>query len=156
MGNKQNKTKNSWLCGLSTTKERQTRNYTHTHTHIHGGFPGGTSGKELATQCWRCKKHAFDPWVRKIPWRRAWQPTPVFSPGESRGQRNLAGSLQCHKELDTIELTERARMHTHTHTEVMERPPFCNSGLSLKGFPMDRGAWRAAVYSITKSWTRLN
>jgi len=35
----------------------------------------------------RCE---FDPWVRKIPWRRAWQPTPVL-PGESHGQRSLAG-----------------------------------------------------------------
>ena len=33
----------------------------------------------------------FDPWVRKIPWRRAWQPTPVLLPGESHGQRSLAG-----------------------------------------------------------------
>ena len=33
----------------------------------------------------------FDPWVRKILWRRAWQPTPVFLPGESHGQRSLAG-----------------------------------------------------------------
>ena len=33
----------------------------------------------------------FDPWVRKIPWRRAWQPTPVFFPGESHGQRSLDG-----------------------------------------------------------------
>ena len=32
----------------------------------------------------------FDPWVQKIPWRRAWQPTPVFFPGESHGQRSLA------------------------------------------------------------------
>ena len=33
----------------------------------------------------------FDPWVRKISWRRAWQPTPVFLPGESHGYRSLAG-----------------------------------------------------------------
>ena len=33
----------------------------------------------------------FHPWVRKIPWRRAWQPTPVFLPGESHGQRSLVG-----------------------------------------------------------------
>ena len=32
-----------------------------------------------------------NPWVGKIPWRRAWQPTPVFLPGESHGQRSLAG-----------------------------------------------------------------
>ena len=33
----------------------------------------------------------FDPWVGKIPWRRKWQPTPVFLPGKSHGQRSLAG-----------------------------------------------------------------
>ena len=33
----------------------------------------------------------FDPWVRKMPWRREWQPTPVFLPGESHGQRSLVG-----------------------------------------------------------------
>ena len=33
----------------------------------------------------------FDPWVSKIPWRRKWQPTPVFLPGESHGQRRLEG-----------------------------------------------------------------
>ena len=34
----------------------------------------------------------FDPWVRKIPWRRKWQPTPVLLPGESHGQWSLVGS----------------------------------------------------------------
>jgi len=44
----------------------------------------------------------FDPWVGKIPWQRAWQPTPVFLPGESHGQRSLVGYCPwgC-KELDT-------------------------------------------------------
>ena len=37
------------------------------------------------------KRPRFDPWVKKTPWRRKWQPTPVFLPGESLGQRNLAG-----------------------------------------------------------------
>ena len=37
------------------------------------------------------KRRRFDPWVRKIPWRRAWQPTPVFLPEESHGQRSLVG-----------------------------------------------------------------
>jgi len=54
-------------------------------------FPGGASGKEPPCQCRRCKRHGFYPWVRKIPWRRAWQPTPVFLPGESHGQRSLVG-----------------------------------------------------------------
>jgi len=39
----------------------------------------------------RLKRHRFDPWVRKIPWKRALQPTTVFLPGESHGQRSLAG-----------------------------------------------------------------
>ena len=50
-------------------------------------------GKELACQCRKHKKHGFDPWVRKIPWRRAWQPTPVFLPGESP-QTEEPGRLQ--------------------------------------------------------------
>ena len=51
----------------------------------------GTSGKEPACQCRRLKKRKFDPWLRKTPWRRAWQPTPVFLTEESRGPRSLAG-----------------------------------------------------------------
>ena len=54
--------------------------------------------------------------VRKIPWRRKWQPTPVFLPGESHGQRNLMGyNPWGHKELDTTDRLERAHTHTHTH-----------------------------------------
>ena len=48
--------------------------------------------------------YGFNPWVRKSPWRRKWQPTPVFLPGESYRQRRLAGySPQGHKELDATE-----------------------------------------------------
>ena len=47
---------------------------------------------EPACQWRRPKRHGFCPWVRKIPWRRKWQCTPVFLPGESHGQRSLAGS----------------------------------------------------------------
>ena len=45
--------------------------------------------KNLPANAGRCKRSTFDPWVGKIPWRRAWQPTPVFLPEESRGQRSL-------------------------------------------------------------------
>ena len=49
-------------------------------------------------------KPRFNPWVGKIPWRRKWQPTPVFLPGESHGQRSLVGfSPRGHKESDTTE-----------------------------------------------------
>ena len=53
------------------------------------GLPGGISGKEPTCQCRRCKRQGFDPWVRKIPWRRVWQLTPVFLPGEFHRQRSL-------------------------------------------------------------------
>ena len=50
----------------------------------------------------------FDPWVRKIRWRRAWQPIPVFLPGEPYGQRSLVGySPQHPKEWDTTEAAEQ-------------------------------------------------
>ena len=49
----------------------------------------------------QCRRLGFDPWVRKIPWRRAWQPTPVLLPGKSHGHRSLAGySPWGHKESD--------------------------------------------------------
>ena len=67
------------------------------------GFPDGSSGKEPTCQCRRCKRHGFDPWVRKISWRRAWQPL----------------QYSC-----------------------------------LENF-MVRGAWRAIVHRVVKSWTRL-
>ena len=47
--------------------------------------------KESACQCKRCKGHGFHPWIRKIPWRKKWQPTPVFLPGKFHKQRSLAG-----------------------------------------------------------------
>ena len=65
------------------------------------GFPGCTSGKKPTRQCRRPKRCGFSPWVGKNPWRRAWQPTPVFLPGESHGQRSPWG----HKESDTTDVT---------------------------------------------------
>ena len=55
------------------------------------------------------KNPGFNPWVGKIPWRRKWQPAPVFLPGESHGQRSLAGySPWGHKESD---MTEHSQIH---------------------------------------------
>ena len=53
--------------------------------------PSWCSGKESACQNRREKRHRFNPWVGKIPWRRKWQPTPAFLPGKFHGQRSLAG-----------------------------------------------------------------
>ena len=52
----------------------------------------------------KCGGPWFSPWVGKIPWRRVWQPTPVFLPRESQGQRSLVGySPWGFKESDTTE-----------------------------------------------------
>ena len=60
--------------------------------------------KKILLQCRRCW---FESWVGKIPWRRGWQPTPVFLPGESHGQRSVAGySPWGGKELDMTKVTE--------------------------------------------------
>ena len=47
----------------------------------------------------------FDPWVRKTPWERAWQPTPVFLPGESRGQKSLQATVHRITESGMSEVT---------------------------------------------------
>ena len=49
------------------------------------------SGKESTCQCRKLRGHRFDSWVRKIPWRRKWQPIAVFLPGKSHGQRSVVG-----------------------------------------------------------------
>ena len=53
-------------------------------------LPSGASAKEPSCQCRRHKRLRFNPWVGKIPWRRAWQSTPEFLPGKFHGQRSLA------------------------------------------------------------------
>ena len=53
------------------------------------GFPGGSVVMNLPASARRCNRHGFNPWVWKITLRRKWQPTPVFFPEESYGQRSL-------------------------------------------------------------------
>ena len=75
--------------------------------HIKWSFPGGARGKESASQCRKYRRQAFDLWIGKIPWKKKWQPTPVSLPGESHGQRNLAGySPWGRRELDNTEAPE--------------------------------------------------
>ena len=66
------------------------------------GFPGGSVVKNLPAIARDVKKPRFNLWVGKIPWRKKWQPTPVFLPREFHGQRSLVGySPLTRKELDT-------------------------------------------------------
>ena len=70
----------------------------------------------------------LSPWVRKIPWRRKWQPAPVFSPGKFHGQRKLVDySLWGHKELDTTE-------HTHIKKLVLVYFYIVNISILVKRF----------------------
>ena len=87
-------------------------------------------GKESTCQCRRGK---LNPWVRKIPWRRAWQPIPVFLPGESHGQRSLAGfSPWGHKEPDVTE-----RLNNNSNNSLFGRGGFlCITGYFTASLPV--------------------
>ena len=81
------------------------------------GLPGGSEVKASAYVCLQCRRPVFDSWFGKIPWRRKWQPTPVFLPGESHGQRSLVGcSTWGCKESDMTE-----RLHFHFHFQVTQQ-----------------------------------
>ena len=76
------------------------------------GLPDGTSCKEPGCEYRRQKRDGFNPWVRKILWRREWQSTPIFLPGESQGQRGLVGiSPWDRKQLDTSEVFDSYSVH---------------------------------------------
>ena len=98
---------------------------------------------DSACQCRRC---GFDPWIGKIPWKRKWQLTPVFLPGESHGQRSLAGySPRAHKESTTIE-----PLSTHTHLNSVQshrrfvpqapRAPTAHVGAPTTQYDQERNA----------------
>ena len=83
------------------------------------GFPGGSDGKESTVQ---------DNWVRslvtKIPWRREWLCSPIFLPGKSHGQKNMADySPWDRKESDTVEYV---RAHTHNFGYICDYFPGIN------------------------------
>ena len=79
--------------------------YSHTHTDIYIVSSSGPVVKNLPAMH-ESRIGRSDLWVGKIPWRRAWLPTPVFLPGERHGERRLEGySPWGHKELDTTEVT---------------------------------------------------
>ena len=85
-------------------------------------FPGSSENKP----CLQCQGPGFNPWVRKIPWRRKWQPTPVLLPRKSHGWRSLVGYSPCgHKESD---MTERLHFTSLVLFTLIE---FCSSWVIL-------------------------
>ena len=76
------------------------------------------------------RRHRFDPWVGKILWRREWQPTPVFLPGESHGQRSLDGYSPWGRE------TVRHDLVTTTTTTLGAQVPACHSSMCQYFLPV--------------------
>ena len=92
-------------CSVTRAEKRESFSRPHEWASQVTGSPGGAGGKEPACQCRSPKRCWFNPWVGKIPRRRAC-PTPVFLPRESHGQRSLVGySPRGHKESDMTEAT---------------------------------------------------
>ena len=122
---------------------------------MYWGFPGISNGKESACQGRKHRRHRFDPWVWKTPWRRKWQPTPVFLPKESHGQRSLAGySPWGHKvgyDLVTKHSTARESDYWVPLSSFMQispgapgfpPSPLAHFFLPLAGLRLPIGCWR--------------
>ena len=86
------------------------------------------SGKESDCQFRRRRRQGLGPWVRKIPWRRKWQPTPVFLPGNPMDreawQATVHGITKSGTHLTTC-MPARASAHTHTYTPAKDHKDFC-------------------------------
>ena len=109
---------------------------------------GGSDSKESAC-------NVGDPgsisWDRKIPWRREWQPTPVFLTGKSHGWRSLVGcSAWGLKESDTTQ-----QLHFHFSFSCIGEGNGNPVQYSCLENPRDRGAWWAAIYGVAQGRTRL-
>ena len=146
------------------------------------GFPGGANCKAPACQCRRCKRcHVcrrckrchVHPWVGKIPWRRAWQSTPVFLPGVSHGQRSLVGYIyrvtQSRTWLKWHSIPVLMKGGIPDGTMIKNLPASAEDAGSMPGSgrspgegngnplqnsylgnAMDRGAWQATVHGVAK------
>ena len=117
-------------------------------------FPGGSDGKNV---CLQCGRPGFNPWVRKIPWRRKWQPTPVLLPVKFYGWRSLVGySPWCCRvglsdftslmELCVREETYLKSRHKSSHSTLWQNKSLkykhcVNNGLCLKKY-----IWNSEMY----------
>ena len=107
-------------------------------------------GKESTCQC---RGHGFYPWVRMIPWRRAWQPTAVCLPGESHGLRSLVGySPKDRKDLDTTERVWMLALFTYYCCLLLY------SIICLSPSELNLGRWYPAFFfpfSISSAWNSV-
>ena len=148
---------------------------------VHYGFPGGAGGEELTGQYRRCKRRRFDPCVRKIPRRRAQQPTPLFFFFLNHWFQvypvNRHQGFHNHENLSTRLIKEKLthldnkytyKQCTFTYPTRLLCPwdfPGKNTGADCHSLlplqcsclenPMDRGVWWATGHRVAKSRTRL-
>ena len=145
----------AWWAAVYGVTQSQTRlkRLSSSSSRATKGFPGGASGKEPTRQCRRTKRCGFHPWVRKIPWRRAWQPTPVLLPGESHRQRSLGG--YSHKESDMA----KATWHAHIQKNKCKALSFLTCPLGIDCPLVDMGSIKcleeflSGLGSPTRVWT---
>ena len=106
------------------------------YVHIFQGLPWW-----LRLQCRRSK---FDPWVVKIPWRREWQPTPVFLPGEFHRRRSLVG--YCPRDCKESDMTEQLILSILPH--IFHRvPSFARYNLDF-----EESKWFFISFSYIQEW----
>ena len=105
-----------------------------------------------------CRRPGFDPWVRKIPWRRAWQPTPVSLPGASRGRRSLAGYSPwgSHRATHTSIREDFLRVLSQLHAFLSCRPhlrtgPCIRHSLACE-IPQERPDARLCIHGPAQPW----
>ena len=115
---------------------------------LHGylsGLPRWLNGKESACHCKRHWRSRFDPWVRNIPWRRKWQPTPVFLPGKSH-----RGAWQVIVHGVTKSWT---RLSEHTYTQPLQSPgePPPHHREHISALPVSCVSWHLACAFAVKS-----
>ena len=114
----------------------QIRSFGLTCTHCYG-LPWWLGSKESACQYRRC---GFNPWVKKIHWRRKWQPTPVFLPGKSHAQRSLAGHSPQGRRVGLNWVTNTDFSHlTNRETEVQRRY------IDSQSPELARGSWNLST-----------
>ena len=118
------------------------------------GFPGPLVVKEPTCQCRRPERHKFSPWVGKIPWRRKWQPTPVFLPGKShRGAQ--WGIVHSVTESDMTEATWHISQYRYLYQKIRK---FLNEGKNthLKNQKKDKIKHKARRKKINNVRAKIN
>ena len=107
-------------------------------------LPRWFSGKKSACHYRRCRRCESNPWIRKVPWSRKWQPISVYLLGKSHRQRSLKGySPWDHKQLD---MTERLSTHIHAIISKLDPLPIISTG---------KKGWNLPLLQARLSWCFL-